>query len=201
MRAGFLFLLLAGVLIWKFGLPGFSGGYGHLSPGRAAPDDPVQESLKVPMGPIAYKDYNLQPLFRYSLQALVLGKKSYMVDGGADLSPVDLALGWGPMSNPAPLKALKISQSGRFYHYRWSDAPPLAPSDIAVHSANTHIIPANDVVEKTLGKVRKGDVVHLQGYLVNATGENGYYWNSSVVRTDTGKGACELFYVESVKIL
>jgi hypothetical protein len=44
--------------------------------------------------------------------------------------------------------------------------------------------------------LRVGQIVTLDGYLVNATGPEGRTWNSSLTRDDTGNGACELIYVE-----
>ena len=41
----------------------------------------------------------------------------------------------------------------------------------------------------------------MTGYLVDARDKKGWRWNSSRTRDDTGDGACELFYVNSIKIL
>jgi hypothetical protein len=38
----------------------------------------------------------------------------------------------------------------------------------------------------------------MKGWLVDATGPNGFRWPTSRRRDDTGNGACELFYVEEV---
>ena len=46
-----------------------------------------------------------------------------------------------------------------------------------------------------------GSVVEFKGYLVNVTAEDGFYWNSSQTRTDSGGGSCELVWVEEFKIL
>ena len=66
-------------------------------------------------------------------------------------------------------------------------------------SANMHLIPADSNVRRQLKHVRAGNVVHLRGYLVNARRADGFTWNSSLTRNDTGAGACELFYVASVQ--
>jgi hypothetical protein len=39
----------------------------------------------------------------------------------------------------------------------------------------------------------------LEGYLVNITGANGWHWNSSMSRDDTGGGSCEVLYLTRVK--
>lgn len=61
-----------------------------------------------------------------------------------------------------------------------------------------HMIPANDAIEHQLKLIRAGNMVHLKGFLVEVTGKDGFRWKSSLSRTDTGGGACELVRVESL---
>ena len=60
-------------------------------------------------------------------------------------------------------------------------------------------------VARALRAVRVGDQVHVRGYLVDyITFRNGAPAGtrvSSEVRTDTGPGACEVLYVESLDVL
>ena len=113
---------------------------------------------------------------------------------------MDFALGWGPMSDSAVVDRLSISQSNRWYQYRWSDSPPIEPSLIARTSANTHLVPANETIKDRLLSVRKGAVVTLSGYLVDIRHKDGWTWRSSLTRDDTGGGACELLYVTEVSV-
>jgi hypothetical protein len=51
-------------------------------------------------------------------------------------------------------------------------------------------------------EIRNGDIVQLSGSLVNVVSESdGWRWKSSQTRNDTGKGACELIWVESLQIV
>ena len=59
-----------------------------------------------------------------------------------------------------------------------------------------HMIPADDGVKYQLEQVRVGQVVHIEGFLVDASRADGWHWNTSMTREDTGAGACELVYVE-----
>ena len=166
------------------------------SPGPVAPNNPIQE--KITEGQIYQKEgYVIRPLARFQIEARVLGRERYRFDRGASLSPVDLALGWGPMSDQAVLDQIDISQGGRFYRWR-VDQYPIPRHAIIEHSANMHMIPADDVVEKDLLRVREGEVVQIEGYLVKATSEKGGVWKSSLTRKDSGDGACELIWVEHV---
>ncbi len=63
-----------------------------------------------------------------------------------------------------------------------------------------HMIPAADSVERSLMKLREGDIIVLQGYLVDVDHESGWKWRTSLSRSDTGAGACEIVYVESVSV-
>lgn len=183
-----------------------AGAWNHFSTrpvshaaGTLAPDDPVQvDSPGLPAFSVA--GYRIIPAAAFSLQARVLSVEAYHVGREADLSPVDLALGWGPMADSAVLDHLQISQNNRFYFYRWSGTPPIPRPDIVEHSANMHMIPANDEIKQRLGTVRAGQVVTLRGYLVRVQAPDGWHWNSSMTRSDSGNGACELVWVKDITI-
>jgi hypothetical protein len=167
--------------------------------GRIAPDDPVQTEPSNAQN-YAVGDYSLEPLAKFDITARVLSKENYRIGREADLSPLDLALGWGAMSDSSVLDNLSISQGGRFYQYRWELEPPIAPEQIATHSANMHLIPANSGIAEKMQEIRVGHVVHLVGHLVEVRASDGWKWRSSLTREDTGAGACELIWVESISV-
>lgn len=134
----------------------------------------------------------------YRISARVLARETYHFDAMADLVPEDLALGWGPMSDNQVLKTIDISQSNRFYYWRASAATQLSRETIITHSANTHVIPNSSVVARELARLRPGQVVTLQGELVDATRSDGGTVKTSLVRNDTGAGACEVMLVSDV---
>ena len=194
MRLLILLLLLGGVYFFVSQERGFEGLPGN----RLAPEQPVQKALKFPET-IRKGEFSIALTHSFNLKALVLSSKSYGLGDEGKISPVDLALGWGPMSNPNPLRMIRISQSGRYYKFRYDHAPPIQHRQIELNSANMHMIPANDDVLKSLKAVRKGDVVSIQGYLVRVSKSDGWHWNSSTTRSDKGHGACELVYVEDIQ--
>lgn len=144
-------------------------------------------------------DYTIKPLATFALEARVLGRKDYGFGREAELSPVDLALGWGPMSDSQVLLAIDISQSGRFYYWHTQNFP-IPRRQIEVHSANMHMIPADEGVRRQLLRVREGQVVRLEGLLVRVDADDGWHWQSSLTREDTGNGACELIWVTAFEI-
>ena len=165
--------------------------------GMPAAHDPVQTTGKLP-APFPHNGYTITPLARYKINAVVLSRERYFVDQGAALAPVDLALGWGPMSVSSVINDLRISQSARWYEYSFPGEPPLDPGLISTNSANTHCLPADAEVRAQLLAVRRHELVTLEGYLVEVTGPAGYRWRSSLSRTDTRGGACEVMWVTSV---
>ena len=167
--------------------------------GRVAPRAPVQENLQPAGEPIRVRDFTLTPLARFRVTARVLGAMRYRFDRGARLAPVDLALGWGPMSDNQVLEDLHIMQMARYY--MWSGRElPLEPEQITANSANMHMIPADAAVRRTLLRVHKNDVVEFTGYLVSICGDDGWRWSSSMTRTDGGGGACEVVWVDSLTV-
>jgi hypothetical protein len=168
-------------------------------PGTLISSEPEQtQTLDSSM---AYGDYQLTPLAHFALDARVLHRKIYHWDQRASLVPVDLALGWGPMSDQGVLDQINITQSMRFYWFAYRLPPPISNEQIISHSANVHIIPATREIASRCKSLRAGELVHLSGDLVEATGHGLSPWRSSLSRTDTGNGACELMWVSEFRTL
>lgn len=165
--------------------------------GIPAPRDPVQTEASLPP-PFTHGKYQVTPLANYAVTAVVLSRDHYRFDPVADIAPMDLALGWGPMSVASVINDLAISQGGRFYEYRWTNEPPLEPRDIVTHSANTHCLPATAEVRRRLLAVKRHQLVTLEGYLVEVRMPGANPWRSSLTREDSGGGACEILWVTSV---
>lgn len=165
--------------------------------GRAAPNDPRQSDGPLP-SPWKKGDLTIEPLAKFEVEAVVLSTRSYDSGREGELSPIDLALGWGPMSEADVLNQLKISQEGRWYYYQFNRPPPIPQAEIAAHSANTHCAPADEFVKDELMALSRHDVVTLSGYLIEARGPGGYHWRSSTSRTDRKNRACELLWVTKI---
>lgn len=146
-----------------------------------------------------FKGHRIIPLADFDITARVLSKTKYYFGRESDLAPFDLALGWGKMAKGAVLEKIKIRQSNRFYF--WSaEQFPIPRKQIETHSANMHLIPSDKSVLNKIKAVRAGDFVSFSGYLVKVTGSDGWRWKSSLSRSDSGKGACELIFVNEFEI-
>ena len=142
--------------------------------------------------------WKLKPAAEYLLRGRVLGTKRYLSGFGSDLVPIDVAVGWGRMSDQAVLDQFSLSMGNRFFFYEWSEEPAIPLNEIMRSASNNHVIAANKDVAKTIRSLVPGHVVTMRGYLVNASFPDGSSWNSSLRRDDTGNGACEVFYVQSI---
>ena len=191
------FLLMALGVFWKF--------YNHtgsvsLGPGVMVSEVPLQESITSDTSH-NFDDYTINEVATFRLKAKVLAKKNYYTGRESELSPTDLALGWGNMSDETILEQVEISQSNRFYYWR-VESFPIPRKEIETHSANMHLIPADDSIKSTIGNIRIGDIIEISGSLVNVTTQDdNWRWKSSQTRSDTGKGACELILVKSLYIV
>jgi hypothetical protein len=162
---------------------------------------PLQSPVPGSMQPFALAAARLQPLAGFSIDARVLSRRDYSFGRESALSPMDLALGWNAMAAPGMGERLSVSQSNRWYRYRWRNTPPLPPREIARSSANMHMIPADAAAAAALHRIRVGDRVRIDGWLVEADTPDGWRWRSSLTRDDVGGGACELIYVCTITAL
>lgn len=172
--------------------------------GPLAPDAPLQKGLEEDFE-IEWEGYTIKAVQGFGIEALVLGRQNYSEGDMGSLVPMDLAMAWGKVSDPAWVKHLKVEQSDRVYRWSFPRGTVLDQRTVETSSANMHIMPASPEVLQKLKNVDRGDVVRLTGFLVNISkeateDEAGFYWRSSLIRTDTGLGACELILVTSVDI-
>jgi hypothetical protein len=184
--------LVWGVVSWAKGPPPL-----HTPPGILAAEEPLQE--KCPEHTVGDRSgYTMTAVATYLIHARVLHTKHYFVDG-SDLVPDDVALGWGRMSDQSVLDKMEISQGNRFYFYDYPSSPPIPERELISHSSNNHLIAANSAVAHVIANLYPGQIVTMQGYLVNVNNAKGQVWSTSLIRTDTAAGSCEVFYVEGIK--
>ncbi len=189
-----LIWLLLGVMLFL--------GWHSCQPRRTAPGvligaEPVQTAVPPGSPPLQIQGFTLHALATYEISARVLHKKRYF-DESCDLAPYDLAVGWGPMSDQRVLDQLEISQGNRFFFWRYEHQPPLPIPEIIAHGANMHLIPANQCLFWKIFWLHAGDLVRLRGMLVEADRPGFSPWRSSLSRTDSGNGACELMFVQQI---
>lgn len=166
--------------------------------GVTAPEQPIQTNVNLP-NEWAVNEFKFKALAEYQIKARVLSRNDFSLGKESEISPFDLALGWGPMSDQSVIDKIGFSQSNRWYHWR-ADVLPISRSEISLNSANIHIVPKDEKLVEDFDRVYKGSLIEMKGYLVEITTAEGWRWKSSLKRDDTGGGSCELFWVEQIEI-
>lgn len=143
--------------------------------------------------------YTITALAKYDITARILHVNDY-TDSKADIAPRDFALGWKNMSDTRFLSNIELKQHDRFLFWKvGSIARPIIQA-IITQTSNNHLIPSNDKIRQTLMNANVGESINIKGYLVNVRRIDNFRWNTSLVRTDTGDGACEIIYVTEATI-
>jgi hypothetical protein len=156
-------------------------------------------------------DYNvskgLAPAPNQSIQVLkpfqgefrILGYKFYQHDEQAKFSPVDFAVSSGLFADRQIASQISVRQYDRYL--KWSIPYLPVPAKQAMELvSNMHIIPASPEIAAQIKQIQRGDLVHLQGELVQVKDKN-LVWTSSLSRDDVGEGACEVFRVAQIQWL
>lgn len=167
-------------------------------PGIVAPIEPSQTPA------FGIKDFNqgefqIKPLAEFNIEARVLAKKQYSTDKLADLAPLDVVFGWGPMSDERNLDEVLITQSDRYFEWQMTN-PPIPLHQMVRHTANMHLAPSDPQIKSKIFDIRKGHIVTIKGYLVNASTSDDWSLKTSMKRDDYGDQASELVWVKEIQI-
>ncbi len=167
--------------------------------------DPSPEPVQEETGRAPFREWRrvsefvLTPRATYDISARVLSTESYWSGPGGALIPWDFALGWGVAADEDVIRRVSISQFSRFYTLSTHD-PSVDVQAVGRSSANVHLVAASSRIERAFSRVRRGDLVRLEGELVDIAGPDGFAWGTSLTRDDTGPGACETLYVRSLTV-
>lgn len=143
----------------------------------------------------------------YSISARAWSTREYS-DSISDIVPYDMLLAWGDMADDEAGDQLSWTQSDRKGQVSGmlggSDGFDVSSDYVVTHVSNNHLVPANDRIREALSDIEPGDMIRIQGRLVDIkvyTGDgHAYTMSTSRNRADQGDGACEIIYVESLKI-
>ncbi len=189
-----------------FALLLFSGTYYYWTtkpvihgPGIVAPETPKQTSAR-DINSFRYKTFKIVPKAKINMEVRVLSRKDYYFDTFTELTPTDVVFGWGPMSDERNLKKLMVRQSERSFHWEMTK-PPIKQQEMWRNAANMHLIPSNGIIEEKVMDLRKGNIVKIEGYLVNAESKQGWELKTSLSRKDLGSDASELLWINNMTIL
>ena len=186
--------------------------------------EPIQEDCKQETFSVNFERYtlNFTKLATYDITGRVEAYRNYsnnfMVTNKNHLtyicnaiSPRDLVLSWGDISSNKNHGLVKYKNQNPFEtRYVELDIDPkllgIHPMYyIMYHTSNNHVITiGNEKAEKRLRNLKKGDIVRITGYLVEAnyylgTRKVGSWGPSSLTRKDYNTStSCEILYVENL---
>ena len=142
-------------------------------PGVLAPEPPriTPAADKAPI--FEREGHVLTALAGFEGKARVLSVERYGRDRLARVAPLDLALGWGRLSDTTTFRGVDVAQTERRVVFKSWD-PKLPDAEVAASVINLHVIAADAEVEKQLNKLRTGNIVELRGWLVEAVSGDGW---------------------------
>ena len=197
MRTAILIACAAFLLLAVF----WDGPETRTSPGVLVPYEPEQDAIDT-RHQWQFKDGQVTALANFRVRARVLLTEHYWWGRDAGVSPVDLTLGWRLMSNQEVLDGLRLYSMRRAYAWTpRNDRLPASAEDINTHSANMHMVPSTRELAARLRAIIRGDLIDIRGFLIEIKFSDGGTWRSSLTRTDTGNGACELVWVNELSKL
>ncbi|MBU7044471.1 MAG: hypothetical protein HXS47_12845 [Theionarchaea archaeon] len=142
----------------------------------------------------------LVPVAQYSALVQVVGKKQ-CYDEDSELVPVDLCVVWGSLADPSLLQYTEFIQEERSCTCMYDERSPADDPAVLTQFVNIHIIPATTHILDALYAVNPGDIIILEGYLVNIYVEGVLYIETSTVWTDSGAGSCEILYLTALSVV
>jgi hypothetical protein len=144
------------------------------------------------------------PLVQFWMQGRVLCSERYDDDFLSDMCPIDIGMGWGPMSDQSIIDQLDFVQGNRKLEYGPSDPdrPPPSYESLWQYVKNVHTLPAGNDIKKKVCSVRTGDLLEFTGYLVGIK-ENGEWKYLSSLKKEVGEDhtTCLIFWVTHFKKL
>lgn len=167
-------------------------------PGVVAPEPPIQKSLSE--DEITFKNFTLIPQASITLEGRILSIKKYYFDPFSELTKTDIVFSWKAMSDERNLNSLMVRQEDRSFYWEMTK-PPINKQDMWKQAANMHLIGPTAEMRDKINSLRKGQVVKIEGYLVNAESSEGWTLQTSLSRNDIGDGASELVWINKMNIL
>ncbi len=152
-------------------------------------------------GKNGFEKARMKFLARYRITGKVVAVQQIR-DRGSWMSAADVGIAWGKMADPDVDEYVRYGQRGRFLYYFPRPGLPVSIKYLQRHTSNNHILTTSNSMLNVVKNLIPGDEVTFDGYLVklSGTGRRGhrFSWESSMRRTDTGDGACEIMYIERI---
>lgn len=171
--------------------------------------EPVQTEIPASEFKIKKRDreYTVKPLYEYELYGLVVSMHdagSWMDSAhkrwGDSLNIRDLCVLWGGNVKNDLYREFKFwSAEWTCYYKTGGDAAWNAFK--AAQFSNNHLLVDDEKLARVILSVRRGDQIHLKGYLSEYSHDGGFKRGTSTTRTDTANNSCETIFITDFEIL
>lgn len=171
--------------------------------------EPIQSNTQKSKFSLSLKNhtYLIEPVQEYEIWGLVVSDHNsnawwdFSHESWNDfINTKDICVIWGTnLTNPYFSK-LNFSHGAWTCYVETKDS--LAWQNFKLTQiSNNHLIPADYSIQKQISQAQIGDQIRIKGQLVNYNVDGGPFRKSSLIRTDTNNGACEIIYAEEFEIL
>ncbi len=147
--------------------------------------------------------YTVTPLRYYRITGMVVScgfSKALSEYYKDSLNIKDAGLIWGDNLKPEIYRKFKFWTNGVRLFFETRDRAAfdqMNPDKVS----NNHLLCADPDLAKRIKALKRGDVVSIKGLLVSYNGDGRGARVSSLTRTDSGDGACEVVWVDELEVL
>ena len=135
---------------------------------------------------------------KFSGQVRVLSKKRYFLDEFKSISPYDIVIGWGEMSDERNIEFIKFRLDSREANLDYI-RPPLPEKSIYEQAELIHIIPSSEEISTTISQLKQGSIIKIEGLYVDAESENSLNWSTYVSHTVPTRFENIVFWVTKIE--
>jgi hypothetical protein len=154
-------------------------------------------------------DYRISPQFEYDIAGLVVSRHdsetwwdTIHADANDHLNVADLCLVWGANAADGAYRYMSFHNAQFTCYYSYPGGVPVTAADERAIS-NNHLLTVDAGLARTIRRLRVGDQVRVRGQLASYSHNAGFAFQrgTSTQRDDTGNGACETIFVDSVDLI
>ena len=181
----------------------------HLAP-AIMETEPLQEMSDGRPFAIVIKGYTyaITPRATYDISGRVVSQHrgDALFNLGHKVDPgniKDVCVVWGDVVTSGAYRKVKFTSGEFTCSFSWSRN--FTPTFNSEKASNNHLIPATAAIDRRIRAIHVGDQIRLTGLLVDYTvtkdGQEIFTRHTSLTRSDTGNGACEILYVTGLSVI
>ncbi|MDC9724457.1 MAG: hypothetical protein PSN44_00855 [Gammaproteobacteria bacterium] len=151
-------------------------------------------------------NYHIEPIYNYDLYGLVVsfrhhdGNQSLHKLWGDHINVADVCVVWKEFAASPYLNKMDF-WNGQFTCMVSAPNNKIWANFNGSQLSNNHLISDNEFIRQSIQDIKVGDQIHIKGWLSNYSNDNGGTRRTSIVRTDSGNGACETIFVNQFEII